>query len=162
MGYNEEQGRYQPRREQKTSALPDKYLDGGYFDEKGHIKPELITNVAESIARTLVEANVTSAQLRRFFGHVRSVEREFTQKGGGEEIFTELISQVQSLKPMVANYVGRAPGSWDRERREVFKKFIDRNVDKTLSGKMAKNFKEGFIPHFESIVAYYKYYSPGK
>jgi hypothetical protein len=58
---------------------------------------------------------------------------------------------------MAANYVGRGSNRWEREGREVFKQFIDRNVALAIAGR-EKGFKQGFVPHFESVVAYYAYY----
>ena len=155
MQYQGQRGRYPPRKEQKAPSLPQGYLEGGYFDA-GNIRSELLTETAESVARALGNAGVTTAQLRRFFSHVRSVERELTQRS-----FPEVTPQIQSLKPMAANYVGRGSNAWERESREVFKRFIDLNVDQVIAEK-EKGFKEGFVPHFESVVAYYKYHFPNK
>ena len=159
MGNDEQRGRYSPRREQKPPSLPPGYLEGGYFDQKDKIRPELITRTAEDIARTLGNAGVTTAQLRRFFGQVRSIERELAAR---DRDFEAVAPQIQSLKPMVANYVGRGNNPWERERREVFKRFIDRNVDRVMAGNDERFFKRGFVPHFESVVAYFKYHFPNK
>ena len=158
MQYQQQRGRYPPRREQRSPSLPSGYLDclkSGYFDDRGIIKCELLTQMAEQVANDLGGSGITSTQLRRFFAQVRSIERELGQKD-----FSELAPQIQSLQPMVANYVGRGNSPWERERREVFKQFIDRNVELAMRDK--DSFKKGFIPHFESVVAYYKYHFPNK
>lgn len=156
MPYQQQRGRYPPRREQELPSLPKGYLDGGYFADNTNIKSELLTETAEHVARVLGNSNsITSTQLKRFFAQVRAIERELGQKG-----FSELVPQILSLKPMAANYVGRGSSQWERERREVFKRFIDRNVE--LASRDENSFNKGFIPHFESVVAYYKYHFPNK
>ena len=153
--YQQQRGRYPPGREQRQPELPQRYLEGGYFDDSGNIKCDLLTHTAEQVARVLGNSGVTSTQLRRFFMQVRSIEREL-----GPKAFPELVPQIQSLQPAVANYVGRGKDPGERERRKSLKWFIDRNVE--FATKDQKNFEEGFIPHFESIVAYYKYHFPRK
>lgn len=133
---------------------PD-YLKTGYFDDKGNIKCELLTTVAEQKAKELGESGITSTQLRRFFIQVRAIERQL-----GQKYFPQLIPEIQGLKPLVANYVGRGKNQFERQRRESLKRFIDSNVE--VATKEEKNFIKGFIPHFESVVAYFKYYFPGK
>lgn len=157
MGYDEQHGRYPPRREQKPPSLPAGYLQGGYFNEKEKLRSELITRMAETVAKALGDAGVTSAQLRRFFGQVRSIERDLKNR----EDFDDVMPAILSLKPKAANYVGRGNNQWERERREVFRQFLDRNVDLVVENK-EKGFKEGFLPHFESVVAYFKYQFPTK
>ena len=150
-----DRGRYPPRGEQRLPSLPSAYLGEGYFDSNGNINCELLTQTAEQVAKDLGNSGITSTQLRRFFTQIRSIARELGQKD-----FSEIVPQIKSLKPMAANYVGRGNNSWERERREVFKQFIDRNVQ--FASRDKKGFKKGFIPHFESVVAYYKYHFPNK
>ena len=155
MQYQQQRGRFSPRREQKLPSLPPGYLESGYFDDRGNIKCELLTQTAEQVAKSLGYAGITFTQLRRFFAQVRSIERELGQKD-----FSGLAPQIQGLKPMAANYVGRGSNQWERERREVFKHFIDHNVELAMRDK--DSFKKGFVPHFESVVSYYKYHFPNK
>jgi len=136
--------------------LPDRYLVDGYFDAKGNIRCDLISDIAERVAQSLGNAGVTSAQLRRFFGQVRSIERQMTRIS-----FGEICPQIESLKAKAANYVGRGSNRDEREKREVFKQFIDRNVQLSVADD-GKGFKNGFVPHFESVVAYFKYHFPAK
>lgn len=134
--------------------LPEGYLREGYFDEKGNIRCDLISRMAEEVAERLGNAGVTSAQLRRFFGQVRVIERLLQQT-----TFGEVCPQILSLKAKAANYVGRGSSNEERSRREVFKRFIDQNVDLIIKSP-EKGFNKGFVPHFESVVAYYKYHFP--
>jgi CRISPR type III-A-associated protein Csm2 len=131
------------------------FLKRGYFDNEDNVKCELLTTMAEHVARVLGNAGMTSAQINRFFRHVRAIEREVDSKA-----FAEMIPRIQSLKPLVANYTGRGKDERERQRRQEFKRFVDFNVE--LAQKDIRSFKEGFVPHFESIVAYFKYHFPRK
>jgi len=131
-------------------------LKDGYFDnEKKTIKADLLIDIPIQVAKRFGEAGVTSTQLRRFFTHVRSAERELWNKQ-----FPDIVPKLQMLQPMAANYVGRGKNKYERESREIFKSFIDRNIE--LATESKKSFEEGFIPHFESVLAYFKYYCPNK
>ena len=138
---------------QQVPQLPEGYLKEGYFDANGNINCDLLTVEAEQVARVLGNSGMTSAQIRRFFGQVRSIERGLWTKD-----FSNIVPRIQSLQPLVANYVGRANNQWERQQRENMKRFIDRNVELATSNE--NSFKKGFIPHFESVVAYFKYHFP--
>jgi len=131
------------------------FLKRGYFDNEDNVRCELLTTMAEHVAQVLGGAKMTSAQINRFFRHVRAIERE-----GDTKAFAELIPRIQSLKPLVANYTGRGNTEQERQRRQEFKRFIDFNVE--LAQKDIRSFKKGFVPHFESVVAYFKYHFPGR
>jgi len=135
--------------------LPPDYLKNGYFDDKGNIRGELITDTAERTAKILGNSKITYLQIRRFFTQVRSIEREM-----GTRSFQEVVVRIQALKPLVANFVGRGSNPYERQARENLKKFIDCNVD--LSVKDEPSFVKGFIPHFEGVIAYFKYHFPSK
>jgi CRISPR/Cas system CSM-associated protein Csm2 small subunit len=126
-----------------SRGLPEDYLKEGYFDEKGNLRPELITTHALSIAQTLAGAKMTTAALRRFFGKVRFAQRRLDST----DDFSGVIPEILALKPYVANAVTRrvVPG--------LFKQFIERNVD--LAVKDSKSFREGFVKHFEYVVAFF-------
>lgn len=153
--YQQRREPYSPRQEREQITFPAGYLQGGYFGEKGNIKCDLLTNIAEQVAKMLGGSGVTSTQLRGFFMQVRAIERRLEQTS-----FAEVMPQIQKLKPMVANYVGRGKNEAERRRRENLKRFIDRNAE--LAMQSEKDFRRGFIPHFESVVAYYKYHFPTK
>lgn len=148
-------GRPFQRVAREPPQLPSGYLQNGYFDSQGNINGELLTRIAEQVARVLGDSQITYTQLRRFFAQVRSIERDL-----GQRDFPKLVPQIQSLKPMAANYVGKANNQWERQKREAFKRFIDLNVQ--LAIRDQESFEKGFIPHFESVVAYYKYHFPNK
>lgn len=131
-------------------------LRDGYFDnEKKKIKADLLIDTPIEVAKRFGRAGITSTQLRRFFGHVRAVERELWNKE-----FSEVVPKLLILEPMVANYVGRGKNQYERDSREILKSFIDLNIN--LASESKKSFEEGLIPHFQSVIAYFKYYFPNK
>jgi len=156
MQHQQQRGRYPPSTERRRPSLPAGYLKGGYFDDHGKIISDLLTETAEQVAEVLGNSGVTSTQLRRFFTQVRSIQREL-----GQRSFQDVVSEILSLKSLVANYVGRGKNQREREEREgSLKRFIDLNV--ALAVKDENSFVKGFIPHFECVVAYYKYHFPNK
>jgi CRISPR type III-A-associated protein Csm2 len=152
-----QRGRFPQQRDQAPVTLPPGYLEKGYFD-KEHIRPELITTLAESVAFSLGKSGVTAAQIQRFFRQARAIERQFDNTRD----FLSILPDLLKLKASAANYAGKGNNLWERENREVFKQFIDRNIALATKEENGRSFKKGFIPHFESVVAYYKYHFPTK
>ena len=118
--------------------LDPNYLKGTYFDSANNIKCELLTSEAEILAKKLKDSNVGYAQARRFFAAVRAIERDLENKA--------------------AYFVGRGQGDRDKKGRENLKRFIDANVE--LSARNEESFRKGFVPHFEAVIAYLRYYKP--
>ena len=135
--------------------FPMDYLKGSYFDEKGILKCELLTTRADELAKMFGEANIAANQLRQLFTQVRAIERQI-----GKSNFLELVPNIQRLSAIVAYYAGRGKNQNERDNREYLKKFID--VNRVIAEKSENAFKKGFVPHFEAIVAYYKYHFPIK
>lgn len=140
-------GRQYEQRRPPPSGLPQGYLREGYFDAKGNLRPEVITDLAEEAARALGNArpSMTSTQLRRFYNKTRFVRQKLDAGTSWEKV----IGDIHSLKRDAANAVGKnnAPG--------VFKYFIDTNVQLAVQSK--DSFIRGFLEHFQSVVAYRKY-----
>lgn len=129
-------------------ALPPDYLRRGYFDQEGNIYPELITTVAEEIARTLSQhahPKMTSTQLRRFYNKARSIKDRLDS---GTD-FTGVVSKIRELERDAVYSVGREMAP------ELFKQFMERNIQVAERGR--KEFENGFLQHFQSVVAYSKY-----
>ena len=145
------------RPEPHSLSLSRDYLEtmrSGYFDADNTLKGVLITTLAERVAKDFVDGGkITTGQLRNFFGHVRGLQRELDQSD-----FAVVKPKILQLKPLAAVYVGRGGNSFEKGQRNLLKQFIDENVEQAQKGK--REFKEGFVAHFQSVVAYYKYYSP--
>lgn len=147
---------YQEGDDRKPQWLPGEYVNSlkdGYFDVSGNLKGALITTLAEQVAKDFVRGQITTAQLRNFFGHVRGVQKELDQSD-----FAAVVPKILVLKAHAASYVGRGSNPYERNQRNLLKHFIDLNVECAQKGK--REFKEGFVTHFQSIVAYHKYHSP--
>jgi CRISPR type III-A-associated protein Csm2 len=121
------------------------YLSQGYFDtsEGGnpYLRVDLVTTTAQEIAQALGR-RMKSAQLRQFYNYVRNLERRL--RGGTE--FQLLVPEIAKLKGAAQNRVTRGVAPFE------FAAFIDRNVDQSVKG--ARDFRDGFVPHFQAVVAY--------
>jgi len=127
--------------------LPRGYLQNGYFDSQGNLWPEIIQQWPDEIAQTFRDGRLTTTQLRRFFNQARALEKELKTK-----TFERLKEDVATLKPIAAASVGR------KTAPDIFKQFIDRNVDLVLRSPDSDALVRGFLTHFQSVVAYLKYY----
>jgi CRISPR type III-A-associated protein Csm2 len=138
--------------------LPEGYLAKGYFDERGFIFPEVITKWPEDMAIKLGKVGVTSAGLRRFYNKSKFIE----QRLDAGEPFPSMKAKILELKQHAANVVGKAANREEKAKLELFKKFIDQNVDLAVSDEDGKSFREGFLLHFQGVIAYFKYHYPKK
>lgn len=130
-------------------GLPQGYLQGGYFQSDGKsLRREVIVDWAEEIARALGDSRpeMTYTQLRRFYNKTLSIKQKL--ETGSQ--FPELVSELLTLKRDAADSVGK------ENAPQLFKEFIDRNVDCAVKGK--DDFKKGFLQHFQSVVAYKRYW----
>jgi len=135
------------QRRPPPARLPQGYLREGYFDAKGNLRPEVITDLAEEAARALGNARpgMASTQLRRFYNKTRFIK----QKLDTGTPWDKVVSDIHSLKRDAANAVGK------ENAPRIFKDFIDVNVQLAVQNK--ESFIRGFLQHFESVVAYRKY-----
>jgi CRISPR-associated protein Csm2 len=112
------------------------------------VRPEVVDELAISVAKVLGNAKpeMKSHQLRRFFNKMRAIEAKLDTV----ESFELVKSDILGFKRDVAYAAGR-----DVVPSE-FKHFIDRNVE--LAAQSEENFRQGFIEHFQSVLAYFVYY----
>ena len=136
----------------------DAYLErvrtGGYFDERNNLRAELRVEDADMVAHVLAGAGVAAGQLRRFFTMARSLENRLVV--GGD--FPAIVPKIASLRPFAAMIIGREQNQAQRARLEVLRSFIDTNAQLACASELA--FREGFLPHFESVIAYFTLYKP--
>lgn len=133
----------------QNSRLHAEYLRSGYFEERdsqASIRPELLDEQAISVAQMLGHSGMKSSQLRRYLSRARGIESIFTSDGSAQRLH----ANVNLLKRDVAYQVGR------KQLPEPFQQFVNRNLE--ASGNDPERFRHGFIPHFESVVAYFTYY----
>ncbi len=140
---------FPPRGGGEPPRLPSGYLQGGYFQPDGkNLRPEVIVGWAEEVAQSLGDSRppMTYTQLRRFYNKTLSIK----QKLEVSSEFPDLVSELLTLKRDAADSVGK------ENAPQLFKDFIDRNVDLAVKGEEA--FKKGFLQHFQSVVAYKRYW----
>ena len=135
-----------------VSGLSAEY-PGEYFDSKGNIRGDLITSLAEHVAQTLGSVRATNnkimayGQLRKFYDQAVAVKLGLE---AGQD-FSTLRPKLLSLVPAAANAVGAGNAP------QLLKQFIEANVG--IAKRDEKHFR-AFMTHFQSVVAYYKYYFP--
>jgi CspA family cold shock protein len=126
------------------------YLGEGYFEdeEKQYLRPEVLDSLAIDVAKVLGTANpaMSMHQLRRFFHKARAIEAKLDR----EADFRAVKPDIVSFKRDVAHQVGR--GLVPAE----FQAFINCNVALAMEDKTS--FSRGFLPHFESVLAYFVYF----
>jgi CRISPR-associated protein Csm2 len=106
---------------------------------------------ADKIAHTL--RNMKTAQLRRFFGAIKLIERTIEEENP-EKAWDEVEAEFYLLKPKIAYAKGRKliPDEFYQVLKVSLNKInIGTNKDKI------ENFKR-FVKFLESIVAYHKFY----
>ncbi|MFG6395001.1 MAG: type III-A CRISPR-associated protein Csm2 [Lachnospiraceae bacterium] len=130
-------------------ALPEGYLEGGYYSdpEKEKLKKEYITRYPENIAKSLEhdsskEVNKRS-QIRKFYEYLLRVERKMQLKGND---YSMAEADLEALVPYV---------SYANKRKLVsalFQTYIKKNVESVHDEKDMK----AFVKHFEALVAFTK------
>lgn len=142
-GYN--QGQRFDRDTPPSYIASPAYLQGGYFDDGKHLKPELFTFQAQQVASELQRAypRLNYSQLRRFFAKIRFIELQLQS----ERSFPATRAHIAALIPAAADAVNRnvAP--------PIFRTFIEKNAD--LAQKDERSFTQGLVQHFQSVVCYY-------
>ena len=139
---------FQDRR-QGAPGLPSDYLRGGYFDEEGNLRPEVVLDWAKNIAGLLLRGGMKSTQLRNFFGTARLIERRFLSGATIEQIRAE----IAGLNTHAAYAVGRKSEGRQTLAPTVFKEFMEKNTQLAMKSRDA--YVEGFMKHFEAVVAYH-------
>lgn len=129
-------------------SLPQEYitkLKEGYFNDKGNLWEDFITTMASKIALSF--KGLKNHQLRRFYGHAKSAENRLRMTNDWDAVNIE----IKRLEPFVSEAKGKdkIPHS--------FYEFIEKNI-KSIHNQ--KDFEDGFIRHFEAVVAYFTYHYP--
>lgn len=149
-----------PRPDTRTDfRFTSDYLKDGYLVEKEVqiegkkqskkvVRPEVVDKLAINVAKALGNAKpeLKSHQLRRFFNKMRAIEAKLDTVKSFELVKSDILG----FKRDIAYATGR--GVVPAE----FKQFIDRNVE--LAAQNEENFRQGFIEHFQSVLAYFVYY----
>lgn len=137
---------YRPR----EIKLPQGYLVSGYFDPKGNLFENYITIWAEEIAKGLGQGypRMKKHQLRRFYNHVKLLERKLELTND----YASINADLKTLIPQAANAACATPAKVPK----LFEEFIRRNLAVV---KDLKTF-QSFLEHFQAIVGFSECYLP--
>lgn len=120
-----------------------------YFDGKGNIRPELLGTESEDVAKTFLFPGqgkaLNSAQLRRFYGDMKNLERKLDsrqQTGNETDSFLAVLPLVKMVKSKTSYASKKVPPE--------FGKWLNKHIDAI---KTAEDF-EAFMLHFEAVVGY--------
>ena len=128
-----------------TSNLPKGYLSGCYFNERGVLHEELVSGMADSVARSF--KGLKNNQIRRFYHHVRDAANKLKMTGDWQSVNID----VKKLGAFVAEAKGKD------KIPDAFYQFIVKNLDCVTN---EKSFTQGFLEHFQAVLAYFTYYNP--
>lgn len=148
-GKSVSEGHFFCRACQKDPRIPAEYLVDGYFGSDGNIREELLQRLPKSIAKMLGTKKLKNHQLRAFFHHVRAAENKMHLGLA----FEQVRGDIKNLEVFAADRVARGTESVPKQ----FYDFIVRNVESIKTGK---DFLKGFVPHFQAVVAYFRYFFP--
>jgi len=132
---------------EKVEQVWPVYLSGGYFDA-GCLKVEYVSRErVEPLVSAMCEDRngLTSHQIRRYFGHCRTVETRLKSSG---ESWACLLPEIKKLEIAAADGVYKKPNP---KIPKLFHDFIRRNV---AAIKTKEDFLHGFLPHFEAVVGF--------
>lgn len=119
-------------------------LDGYFKISNGQkcLKPEFVTEYPQQLADELSNASINKlSQIWRFYDHARRIQDRVIHNG---ETFASVNADLQFLKPVVYNALNKETVT------EVFKKFIDNNLDQIKN----EDDLAAFIKHFQALIAY--------
>ena len=123
-------------------------LSNGYFDSNGCLWEDFLTSSASDIAKSFGTGRVKlkNHQLRRFYGHAKAAENRLLMTGDWNCVNLD----VKKLSSFASEAKGKdkVPDS--------FYEFIEQNVKQI---KSQKDF-QGFMEHFQAVVAYFIYHYP--
>lgn len=131
-----------------STSISDYYtsLKSGYFDESNCLKEELIIEHPKILASYFSKDKDKnkSSQIRKFFDQCKLIESKHKISKNFDCNKTELLQ----ILPLANN---------SKEKGHItndFYKFLEININEAI--KSENNFLKGFIPHFQSLIGYFK------
>lgn len=133
----------------KSTSLPIEYEEeilDGYFNEKDSLKESLIIKYPKALAEQFSkEPKINKpTQIRKYYDYCKNLEGILKIKND----FNSILSELYQLVPLTNNALNKGNISVS------FKDFIELNIHQAV--KSEKNFTEGFLPHFQSLLGYYR------
>lgn len=123
-----------------------------FFDQNNHMHKELLGAQAEEWAKKFVYGDkpLHSAQLRKFYGDFKSLEKklEFKEQGGDP---AEAFLSVLPLIKMVKSKVAYASNPKSQKIPKEFADWLKKNIDQI---ETAEDFR-AFMLHFEAVVGFF-------
>lgn len=136
-----------------------------YLDANRNIRPELLDEEAEAMARTFVEyqtdrygakrindrASLTSSQLRRFYGEFKRIYARFKalKEEGQKEAFTKVLPLIKLQRSRAAYASNGSEG-----KTKIPKAFCEFLTDNIRSVTDPDEF-DAFMLHFEAVVGFF-------
>lgn len=144
-------------------CLPSTYVDlvrTGYFDRDGVIREQYLRGATQDLARKFQpgqRGGLTSNQLRIFFNNLKTAQTAYknaVSAAEGDRAAADkiLLRKVQAMDSLIRYAKGKQDNS---AIPEAFFHFILENVD---ACKNSKDINDGFIPHFQAVLGFFKYY----
>lgn len=120
-------------------------LEHGYFDNDGFLKEDFIKKYPELLAnRFQGNPNLNkSTQIRKYFDQVVIIEGRYKVNKQFQYVRVELSKMLPLLHSAKTK----------RLISEEFYSFLEKNIE--LAKESEKNFAEGFVQHFQFVIAYY-------
>lgn len=144
-----------PQQQQEEIRIPDPQPVA--YLEDGKVNAKLYDEDAEHWARQFRE--IATTQLRRFYEHVLTLrrtaemEREQNPDLNEEAVFERIRPEFKMMKAKAAYTAGRA----DFREKPKYMALLQFCVNHAHSVKTMKDF-EIFCRHFESVVAFHKFF----
>jgi CRISPR type III-A-associated protein Csm2 len=119
----------------------------GYFDEKGHLRPEFVrretvNDLAFKIAND--GKGLTRTQVRRFFQHCRRMEQKLkVSKASWDDLRSDLFRLDNAAADAINKDKPKIP--------RLFHDFIMHNVKAVHT---QHDFLDGFLRHFEALIGF--------
>lgn len=129
----------------------------GYFDENG-LRPEFVQRqFMEPLAKAMADASprLTRSQVRRFFQHCRAIERQLISSVVAKKAWGDFLSDLNKLDQAASSAFTKQECKIPR----LFHDFIMRNVAMVQN---ERDFRDGFLRHFEALVGFGQQYFEDK
>lgn len=120
-------------------------LESGYFDKDGFLKEDFIKKYPKQLAnRFQGNPNMNKpTQIRKYFDQVVIIEGRYKVNKQFQYVVVELTKMVPLLHSAKTK----------KHISGEFYSFLEKNIE--LATQSEKNFAEGFVQHFQCVIAYY-------
>ena len=120
------------------------YLKDGYFAPSDSLNPDYVSREKIALIVNGLQQQLTTGQLRRFFGHCRHIE---TRLKAMNESWANVRPDFLKIDVAAEDARGKQPPKIPN----IFYEFLKLNV---AAVRNEKDFLRGFIPHFEALVGF--------